>query len=200
MVDIADMAAAIEDETRMRAIFAARAAEVPAGVAGECERCGEDMPRLVAGLCAPCRDGRRRIVPMVRTAAEAPGAAQVEPNDDVVEEVVMERERVRQINFRASGPMLDAIERAAGEAPIGATVLALIERGLAGDTPPVAPEADERTPWQRAKDLTHEMLALLAGQIDGAGDVEDLKQQIADALKRAETAERKLAGLRELLS
>ena len=33
-----------------------KAAEIPKGVAGECERCGEDMPRLINGVCAPCRD------------------------------------------------------------------------------------------------------------------------------------------------
>lgn len=29
---------------------------IPAGVAGECDLCGEDSPRLVEGACAPCRD------------------------------------------------------------------------------------------------------------------------------------------------
>ena len=33
-----------------------KAAEIPKGVPGECERCGEDMPRLINGVCAPCRD------------------------------------------------------------------------------------------------------------------------------------------------
>lgn len=35
------------------------AAEIPAGEPGECDNCGERMPRLVGGICAPCRDGRR---------------------------------------------------------------------------------------------------------------------------------------------
>lgn len=34
------------------------AATMPAGEPGECRSCGEDMPRLVYGRCAPCRDGR----------------------------------------------------------------------------------------------------------------------------------------------
>lgn len=38
----------------------AAAAAIPIGEPGECDCCGEEMPRLVAGLCAPCRDGRRR--------------------------------------------------------------------------------------------------------------------------------------------
>ena len=33
-----------------------KAAEIPKGKPGECERCGEDMPRLINGVCAPCRD------------------------------------------------------------------------------------------------------------------------------------------------
>lgn len=26
------------------------------GIAGECAKCGEEMPRLVKGVCCPCRD------------------------------------------------------------------------------------------------------------------------------------------------
>ena len=33
-----------------------KAAQMPKGEPGECERCGEDMPRLINGVCAPCRD------------------------------------------------------------------------------------------------------------------------------------------------
>ena len=29
---------------------------MPVGEPGECRLCGEDMPRLVNGVCAPCRD------------------------------------------------------------------------------------------------------------------------------------------------
>jgi hypothetical protein len=32
--------------------------EIPLGVAGECSDCGEPRPRLIAGRCAFCRDGR----------------------------------------------------------------------------------------------------------------------------------------------
>lgn len=28
---------------------------IPVGVAGECEHCGNDSPRLIGGACAPCR-------------------------------------------------------------------------------------------------------------------------------------------------
>ncbi len=30
--------------------------ELESGVSGECERCGEEWPRLVRGACARCRD------------------------------------------------------------------------------------------------------------------------------------------------
>jgi len=38
----------------------AAAAAIPAGAPGECDECGDFMPRLVNGRCAPCRDGRAR--------------------------------------------------------------------------------------------------------------------------------------------
>jgi hypothetical protein len=57
MADIADMAADITAQQTERAIAAARQ-PIPVGEPGECNECGEDMPRLVHGRCAPCRDGR----------------------------------------------------------------------------------------------------------------------------------------------
>lgn len=33
-----------------------KAAEIPKGKPGECERCDEPSWRLVGGACAPCRD------------------------------------------------------------------------------------------------------------------------------------------------
>lgn len=32
------------------------AANIPKGEPGECDYCGVDSPRLVRGICAPCRD------------------------------------------------------------------------------------------------------------------------------------------------
>jgi hypothetical protein len=34
--------------------------EIPAGTAGICRQCEEPSPRLIAGRCAFCRDGRNR--------------------------------------------------------------------------------------------------------------------------------------------
>lgn len=33
-----------------------KAAAMPVGEPGECDKCGEDMPRLVNGWCCRCRD------------------------------------------------------------------------------------------------------------------------------------------------
>lgn len=34
--------------------------DIPPGESGECEECGHESKRLIAGRCAFCRDGRRR--------------------------------------------------------------------------------------------------------------------------------------------
>nr|WP_221239982.1 conjugal transfer protein TraR [Sphingomonas abaci] len=44
----------------LRASLAAARQPVAIGTPGECQKCGDDMPRLVGGLCGFCRDGRRR--------------------------------------------------------------------------------------------------------------------------------------------
>jgi hypothetical protein len=61
MADEADRAQLQEEWERATMISSARAAAFVPGAPGECDRCGEDMPRLVGGLCAPCRDGRMKI-------------------------------------------------------------------------------------------------------------------------------------------
>ena len=59
MADDVDLAVAVADRQLERQIAAART-PIATGVAGECEECGRDMPRLVGGRCGYCRDGRRR--------------------------------------------------------------------------------------------------------------------------------------------
>jgi hypothetical protein len=58
MADDVDQAEQLQREHLERSVRAA-VQPIPLGVPGECENCGEDMPRLVNGRCAPCRDGRR---------------------------------------------------------------------------------------------------------------------------------------------
>lgn len=33
-----------------------KAGKISAGVAGDCDRCGETMPRLIYSICCRCRD------------------------------------------------------------------------------------------------------------------------------------------------
>lgn len=57
MADDVDFATELVADNLEKSIRAARA-PIPVGVAGECEACFEDMPRLVNGKCGYCRDGR----------------------------------------------------------------------------------------------------------------------------------------------
>lgn len=59
MADTIDEANALAEQHLERSLRAARQ-PIAVGAPGECEGCGEDMPRLVHGLCGFCRDGRRR--------------------------------------------------------------------------------------------------------------------------------------------
>lgn len=58
MSDEIDAAQIREQEVTERALATARAmvAKIQKGEPGECSRCGEESPRLVGGVCAPCRD------------------------------------------------------------------------------------------------------------------------------------------------
>lgn len=58
MADIADVTAERMEvqEAADIAEIRRKAAEIPKGVPGECERCGEHSWRLIGGACAPCRD------------------------------------------------------------------------------------------------------------------------------------------------
>jgi hypothetical protein len=59
MSDIVDLASDVAQRQLDRAIAAARV-PIAAGVAGECDDCSRQSPRLVGGRCAPCRDAGRR--------------------------------------------------------------------------------------------------------------------------------------------
>jgi hypothetical protein len=58
MTDTIDIAQQREQEDRDRSISAA-AHEIPPGEPGDCDLCGEWSVRLIAGICAPCRDRYR---------------------------------------------------------------------------------------------------------------------------------------------
>jgi len=56
-LDIAGERTQLAIDARVAAIRAN--AQIPAGVAGECDLCGEWSGRLIGGACAPCRDKYR---------------------------------------------------------------------------------------------------------------------------------------------
>ena len=61
MADEIDIANEVAMADNARAVADARdkASQIPAGIAGDCELCGDWSGRLVAGACAPCRDRYR---------------------------------------------------------------------------------------------------------------------------------------------
>lgn len=54
-IDLQSIRDAVELDAAVAAVRA-KAAEIPKGVAGECEYCGEYFARIVNGHCARCRD------------------------------------------------------------------------------------------------------------------------------------------------
>ena len=57
MADEVDAAQDLADKALQLAIAQARSkANIPAGVSGDCDLCGEWSGRLIEGVCAPCRD------------------------------------------------------------------------------------------------------------------------------------------------
>lgn len=228
MADIADMAAEIEGEHLARALAKARV-PIAAGVAGECEECGDTSPRLVGGRCAPCRDGRTRVAPVVRSVerigeqlvASAPdvcgalrragesigssGLMATVRREMAKQEDAMGVEKQRQVTIVAKGDVLAAIEAgaAAGSGAMGPAALALIERGMMLEAaPPALAAAEAGMPRQRMVALLDGVQALVTGLIeaaDAAGDTKALEEQLGAAIERAETAEAKLVSLRSLL-
>lgn len=57
-MDVIDQGCEREQMDRNLALQAVRTAatEIPKGVPGDCDLCGEHSMRLVEGACAPCRD------------------------------------------------------------------------------------------------------------------------------------------------
>lgn len=57
-MDVADEAGYIIDmlQQQREAEIRRQAAAIPVGAPGDCAECGGESPRLVHGICAPCRD------------------------------------------------------------------------------------------------------------------------------------------------
>ncbi len=58
LIDLAEQQSAPINDAFILAIRQ-QAAQMPAGEPGNCNKCGEDMPRLVNGVCCRCRDRLR---------------------------------------------------------------------------------------------------------------------------------------------
>lgn len=191
MADDVDMAVEIADEHLARNIQRARQ-PIAAGIAGECEQCFEDSPRLVGGRCAFCRDGRRRPVnPIGRQPAPTPPS---------IEE---ENMPAKSVQLPASAETaIAAVERYAQQhmVSLGAAAAALIDRGVA------VPEMGGGEVAQSTPELSVTALLQLLHErfdaIDGSS-AEQLGAAIARAEaaeERAETAEAKLAQFKALLA
>jgi len=55
-MDLADLAQVELEAAEQRRYERLRKYELPVGIPGECDDCGEHCARLVCGLCAACRD------------------------------------------------------------------------------------------------------------------------------------------------
>lgn len=111
MTDIVDHAAALADEHLARSL-AAISASIPAGVAGECDECGEMMPRLVGGRCGFCRDGRRP------PADHYPDPATIAAPVDQPEEACVTTTTIESRKITVEGAALAAVERLANASDI----------------------------------------------------------------------------------
>lgn len=67
MTDMADMATDIIAEHLAHGLCRI-SSDIPRGEPGECDACFETMPRIVGGMCAPCRD---RAVKMRRLRGDS---------------------------------------------------------------------------------------------------------------------------------
>jgi hypothetical protein len=212
MSDDADRA--LEIEAELLAVSLSRISGIiPAGAPGECDDCGEIMPRLVDGRCGYCRDGRRP--PLSRFDDAAPGARAVpDTRPDIVVQAatapaigapVNEESDVmatakptansRTISVPASGTVLAAIEKRAAEEnlPWGRAAVSLLEDALAGPT--LTQEAAVAI-----GDLAAATLDELLGEI-GKRFADVVNADLVNAaVARAEAAEGQLATIQQVLA
>lgn len=178
---------------------------IPAGVAGECDECGELMPRLVAGRCAFCRDGRRPPLSTFDRLAP-PVAAPVAPRTGEQEKPVAQYKDGKYISVPCEKRVLRVIERnaAVAEVSLGAAALDLIEAGIrALDAPAVEAAVQQPEPANPAA-----VTVVSLGTVPVEWLTDELTRRfnavpdpalVDAAVVRAEAAEGQLATLREQL-
>ncbi len=192
---------------------------MPKGVRGECENCGEDMPRLVGGLCGFCRDGRRpsfqqrpqwsgldtsrhpKPMPIDPEPAEVRAIAAevvttpaigVQPEEDEVPNP-KPSDDFRNVSILARGPLLTAILKRASERELSLNKAAtsLIEDAL---TPSIV------QPAATLHDLSTVSMSDLMDELIGRVETAPTPDLLAAAIARAEAAEGQLAAIQQLLA
>jgi len=188
MPDAADFASELVDAS-VAAATARIDAKMPAGVAGECEDCGEFMPRLVGGLCGYCRDGRRppaaaydRGAPVIAPApiASAPSLPQPQQTEDIVADHV-------NVSVHLRGTIADAVKQRAEveQAPLTKVVLAIVTEAVSGQPSKVVIDpALVDLSSVATSDLLEEIGVRLARAVDADA-----------AIARADAAETKLLAV-----
>jgi hypothetical protein len=168
---------------------------LPAGVAGECDDCGEQMPRLVNGRCGFCRDGRRPPLSFYenRIPAQPVQPAPIGAPTKETEVKVVNTATAKVVSVPAKGDVLSAIEKIAEkfDLPLGQAAIRLIEQGLERETAVAEAALSSLAGFSVA-----ELLEELGERAERAHD-----QAALDAAeRRAQAAEGKLAALRELIA
>lgn len=190
MADEADIAG-----LRIEAELAARAsmisADIPAGIAGECDDCGEHMPRLVGGRCAFCRDGRRPPLATYDRLDRAPVIKPV-PMKETNMANPKPSENRQQISVPAEGRALHVIRERADEKdlPLGRAALSIIEDFI---------ERMDGAEWGEVPTLEGITIEALMAEL-GRRVASATPEQIAEANDRAQTAERRLAAVTAALA
>lgn len=180
MSDDADFAAEIAAADVERAL-ATISPNIPAGTAGECDECGEIMPRLVGGRCGFCRDGRRpplsrfESLPVPEVTSMPDNYISV-PADNVMKKVITDLAKRDSV-------------------PLGQAALALIKQGLERPAPTGAPAAAND-----AIDLSIVPVERLAAEVARRVSAVSAATDLIDAEKaRADAAESELAAFRRQL-
>lgn len=194
MADAIDMAATAEAELIAHGL-ARVDRTIAQGCPGECDDCGEWMPRLVHGRCGFCRDGRRppaeaydRSAQRRSTKETAVMTAKITPTNCT-------------ISLPVAGDILKAIKDRAAERdlPMGQAARSFIEEATASTPAASDPEWDgtlagAATYLQNIPDTA--LIAEVVRRLNAGVGTDDYEA----ALARATTAETRLAQLREMLA
>lgn len=186
MSDIADRAAEITDEHIALGIARARV-PIAEGKAGECEDCGEYMPRIVSGQCGFCRDGR----------TPPPGWEPPVARPLTQEEPTMANGKSVMLPGTATAA-IGLLERHArdNEISLGLAAAQLIERGAPAE-PAMTGEVVTLDLFAIGADV---LLAHLGEQLDQSGELDALKRENAALGAELEAAKAKLAQVSAALS